>query len=231
MVVPGRMVAMGLAALLIGGVGIAVAATRDPDTKVASVAPAPVDVQPDVTTSSTVPPSAGNSPPSTSPPTTQVEVTSTTARRATTTTVARLTTTTGPRGSTTSTTTMPCTAAQIAVTATTDKVTYGSTEQVKLESTLRNRSSTACSYTSYTFRATFADPAGRPIIDSAQIADAFRPTALVPGAVLTATIPFDPRTCQTQPCPPLVAGTYSAIATWTFPGGPFEVRAPFAFTA
>lgn len=229
MVISGRMVAMGLAALLLGGAGIAVAATRDPDTKVASGAPEPVNPQPEVTTSSTAPPSTT----STSPPTTQVEVPSTTARRATTTTVARSTTTTGLRASTTSTisSNMPCTAAQIAVAATTDKATYGPTEQVKLESTLRNRSSTACSYTGYTFRATFSDPAGRPIIDSAQIADAFRPTALVPGAVLTATTPFDQRTCQMQPCPPMMPGTYSATATWTFPGGPFEVRAPFAFTA
>jgi hypothetical protein len=122
-----------------------------------------------------------------------------------------------------------CTAAQIEVTATTDKRSYAPTEQVKFESTLRNRSSTACFYVGYTFAATFADPGGRRIIEVITVADEPVPKTLAPGAVLTGSVPFDQATCQQQPCPTLTRGAgYSATASWGFPGGPYLASATFS---
>ncbi len=201
------------------------AAIRDPDTESEAGAP-PVTDPPQSTTSSTALPSTTTIPPETS--TTQVAAQTTTTRRVTT-TVVRPTSTTRAPTTTTTATLRDCTAAQIEVTATTDKRSYAPTEQVKLESTLRNRSSTACSYVGYTFQATFADPGGRRIIESTTVADERTPRPLVPGAVLTGSVPFDQGACQQQPCPPLTRGTgYSVTAVWGFPGGPYLASATFA---
>jgi hypothetical protein len=226
-VIPGRIVALGLAALLLAGAGISVAATRDPADDDAR---GPAVTRPEVTTTSTTSPETSI----TSPPTSTTGVVSppTTTGRTTTTVVRRTTTTTAKPGATTTTATAAdCTASQLEVAATTDKRTYAPTEQVRLESTLRNRSSTTCFYAGYTFQADFSDPAGHRILQVGVPAEGSARSALVPGAVLTGSVPWDQRTCQqAQPCPALSPGTYSATARWIFPGGPFEARVTFALS-
>ena len=213
--------ALALAALLLLGAGIGVAATRDPDDESDAAA-----IQPEVTTS-TVAPSTTTVPAETT--TTQGFATTTTARPVTT-TVVRATTTTTRRASTTTTTATArdCIANQIEVAATTDRASYPPSEQILFQSTLRNRSSTPCFYAGYEFQATFADPAGRRIIEFKTVSPGTR-SPLAPGAVLTGSVPFDPRACQTQPCPTLTPGPgYSVTATWGLAGGPYQARATFA---
>lgn len=223
--IPGRIVALALAVALLFGAGVTVAATRDSDNQSATGAPPAID-RAETTTSSTALPTTTVTPETS---TTQSPERTTTTRQATT-TVVRPTTTTRPRASTTTTTATlrDCAAAQIEVRATTGKRTYAPTEQVTFESTLRNRSTTACTYVGYTFQATFADPAGRRIIEVITVADERAPKPLVPGAVLTGAVPFDQGACQQQPCPTLTPGPgYSATASWGFPGGPYLASATF----
>lgn len=214
--------ALGLAALLLGGAGIGVAATREPDKD----SEAAID-QPELTTTSSTAAASTTTIPDTT--TTQVVATTATTRGAPT-TVVRPTTTTAPRAPATTTTTAArnCTAAQIEVAATTDKRSYVPGEQVIFSSTLRNRSSTTCFYAGYRFQATFADPAGRRIIEFDMDSPGTR-SPLAPGAVLTGSVPFDQGACQAQPCPTLRPGPgYSVTATWSFAGGPYQARATFA---
>lgn len=214
---------VGVLAFVLAGAGVVAAITHEDDDDRALTAQesSTTTSAPETTTSSTEPPATTTT--TGGATTTTARVTTTTAARATTSTTRRVTTTT------VNTAGQDCTAAQIEVTATTDKRSYGPTEQVKLESRLRNRSTTACSYVGYVFRATFADPAGRTIIEVNTVADPRARTTLVPDAVLTGSVPFDQRTCQTQPCPILTPGSgYTATARWSFPGGPYDATTTFA---
>jgi hypothetical protein len=216
-VISRRVAAIALAALLLGGAGVAAAISRDDGDADDAAAP--------VTTSTLLLPETST----TAAPTSTAGVTSTTAGTATTTTAVRPTTTTRPATSTTSTTTGDCTSAQIQVTATTDRTTYSAGQQVKVDSTLRNRSQTTCFYAGHTFQVTIQDAVGRPIITFEVVTPAERST-FVPGATLTGSVPWDQRSCQTQPCPQPPPGPYSAAVKWTFAGGPYETRAAFSLT-
>ena len=222
MVIPGRMVAVGLAALLLGGAGIAVAATRDTDTAVEAVAPA-ADDQSQTTTTTTEP---STTPIASSTSTTEAAATTTTtttARRATT-TVARVTTTRRPASSTT--TPKPavaaCVPAQIAVAIATDRPSYAPGQQVKVTSTLRNTSSVTCSYNGYSFTSEFKDETGKSFGGAALIADSFADVPFAPGQVLTNSASWDHRQCPEPACAPLPPGVYTVVVTWGF-GATYEV--------
>ena len=223
--IPHRVAALAVAVLVLGGAGLAAAVTRDDDgdTEAAAVTTTSIFLA-DITTTT---PDAAT--------TTAAGATSTTARGAATTTTARAGTTTTTRPATTTTTAAPnadCTSAMIEVTATTDQRSYRPDQQVKVDSTLRNRSQTTCFYAGQTFQVAIQDAVGRTIItfEIATPAGATK-SSFVPGATLTGSVPWDQRSCQTQPCPQPPPGPYSAAVKWTFAGGPYEARAAFTLTA
>ena len=220
--IPRRVALLGLAALILAGAGIAAAATYtddDDDT--------PAALEQPVTTTTTLPADT----------TTTVAVTSTTLTPAPSTTVAGATTTTR-RGATTTTragatttTTRPiaaCTTAQIEAAVTTDKGSYAPGEQVRIHSTLRNRSATTCTYPSFIFAATILSPGGATIIgfDRQEAA----PGALGAGQAHEATVSWDRFGCAPQPCTQNPPGTYSVAVTWNYPGGPYTATKAFNLT-
>jgi hypothetical protein len=218
-VIPRRVAALAVAALLLGGAGVAAAITHDDDD--------PTEVAAVTTTSSTL----AADPTTTLAPTSSVPPTSTTAAPATTTSRPARTTTTRPGATTTTTAaTRDCTAAQIEVTAKTDKASYAAGEQVKVDSTLRNKSQATCFYAGHTFHVAIQDAGGRTIITFNLVSPGPTGSPFVAGATLTGSVPWDQRSCQTQPCPQPPPGTYAAVVTWTFAGGPYETRATFSLT-
>lgn len=222
------MAILGLAAVLLFGAGVAAAVThRDDDGD-------PVE-QAGVTTSSTVADTTTTVADTTTVPATSTTVapgtTSTTARAATTTTTARAgatTTTRRPASTTVAPGATPdCTAAQIEVTAMTDKSSYVEGQQVKVDSTLRNRSTTTCYYTGHTFGVTIVDAAGKAINSFNIVTPGPTKSAFVPGATLSGSVPWDQFSCGAPPCLLPPRGAYAAAVTWIFAGGPYEARAPF----
>ncbi len=217
--IPRQAAALALAALLLCGAGVAAAINHDDGDSRAAAAP----------TTSTVGPSTTTDPPQ---PTSTAGITSTTAG-ATTTTAARSTTTARPATTTTSTTalgTPDCTAAQIDVAVTTDQRSYATGQQVKVDSTLRNRSQTTCFYAGHTFQVAIQDAVGRPIITFEIATPGTTRSPFVPGATLTGSVPWDQRSCQAQPCQQPPPGPYVAAVKWIFAGGPYEARAAFSLT-
>lgn len=210
--IPRRVALLGLAALILAGAGIAAAATYDDDDTPAALE------QPVTTTTSTLPADT----------TSTVAVTSTTLTPAPSTTVAGATTTTR-RGATTTTragatttTTAPiaaCTTAQIEAAVTTDKASYGIGEQVRIHSTLRNRSATTCTYPSFVFAATILGPTGTRVTGFDRVGEA--PGAVGPGQANEAFVNWDRVACTSDICPPNNPGTYTVSVTWNFPGGPY----------
>jgi hypothetical protein len=223
-VIPRRMAFLAVAALLLAGAGIAAAAVHDDDDGT----PAALD-QSATTTSTTAPEptTTTTEPPTTTTSTTPASTTSTT-RRGTTTTTRRPATTTTP--TTAARPVTDCTAAQIEVTAATDKATFGQGEPVRVDSTLRNRSSTACTYSSYNFSATFYDPAGNMVTGYNQHADGFGPTPFGAGQAQAASVSWDRLTCPEPLCKATTPGDYRVIVTWTFPGGPYTTSRSFRLT-
>ena len=222
MVIPRRVAFLGLAALILAGAGIAAAATYTDDDDT----PAALE-QPVTTTTSTSP----------ADPTTTVALTSTTTAPAPSTTAAGARTTTTRRGATTTTragattTTGPivaCTSAQIDATVNTDKGSYTPGEQVRIHSTLRNRSATTCTYPSFIFSATVLSPGGATITGFDRQGDA--PGALGPGQAHEATVDWNRLGCAPQPCTQNPPGTYSVSVTWHFPGGPYTATKAFTLT-
>ena len=213
-----QVAAIALAALLLGGAGVAAVITHDDGDTGEAAAP----------TTSTVPPTDTTETSTPSPPASTAGVTSTVAG-ASTTTAARPTTTVRP-ATTTSTTIGECTAAQIEVTATTDQRSYRGGQQVKVDSTLRNRSQTTCFYTGHTFQVAIQDAVARPIMTFEIVTPGPTRSSFVPGATLTGSVPWDQRSCQNQPCTQPPPGPYVAAVKWTFAGGPYEARAPFSLT-
>jgi hypothetical protein len=221
-VIPRRVALLGLAALILAGAGIAAAATYEDDDDT----PAALE-QPVTTTTSTL---AADT-------TTTVATTSTTLTPAPSTTVARATTTTR-RGATTTTragatttTTGPivaCTTAQIEAAVTTDKGSYAPGEQVRIHSTLRNRSATTCTYPSFIFSATVLSPGGATITGFDR-QDA-TPGAIGAGQAHEATVTWDRLGCAPQPCTQNPPGTYSVAVTWNYPGGPYTATKAFELT-
>lgn len=223
------MAILGLAAVLLLGAGVAAAVTHEDDdddrTEQASVTTTSTvaDTTTSVTATSTIDTTTTTGAPGT-PSTTARGATTTTTRPGATTTTSAASTTTAPRG------TPDCTAAQIEVTAMTDKSSYVEGQQVKVDSTLRNRSTTTCYFTGHTFGVAILDAAGRTINSFNIVTPGPTKSAFVPGATLSGSVPWDQFSCRTPPCflPP--RGPYAAAVTWIFAGGPYEARAPFVLS-
>ena len=229
MVIPRRLVALGLAALLLAGMGIAVAATRDDSDETAAPV-ATTTVQPVDTTSSTVPDTSTTTVPvivTSTPPSSRVTSTPTTVRRGNT-TVPRVTTTRPPASPTTTTGAVPnCKPAQIDVTITTNRPSYTAGQEVRATSTLRNKSSETCFYNGYGFTSAFKDTAGKMIIGQSVIADSFADVPLRPGQTITHSGTWDQRLCGEPACGRAPTGPYIAAATWNFAGFTYEFTVSF----
>ena len=216
MVIPRRVALLGLAALILVGAGIAAAATYEDDDDT----PAALE-QPATTTTSTVPADTTTTVAATStiapaPTTTVAGARTTTTRRGATTTPTRAgaTTTTAPTGPD-----APCTTAQMEAAVTTDKASYAIGEQVRIHSTLRNRSATTCTYPSFVFEAVISGPTGARGTGFDRVGAA--PGALGAGQANEAFVNWDRVACTSDICPPHTPGEYTVTATWNFPGGPY----------
>jgi hypothetical protein len=220
-------VLIGAAALILAVAGLVAAATHDPDEEMARGA-APVE-----TTTSFPEPSSTTATLMTTTvpvvPTTRSASPFTTLRRGATTTIARGTTTSRPASpTTTSGAPPPCTPAQIEITAATEKASYARNEKVRVDSTLRNRSADTCFFVSYSFSASFRNPAGEELsaYNSNPAGSPNRPFA--PGQVIRASATWDPLACADPTCFAAPGGDYSVLVTWGFPGGPYTALRPFA---
>lgn len=214
--VPARIAALGVAALLIGGTGLGVAATRDPDRDTVTAAPGAPEETTTTTSTTEVPTTTTTAAPAPS-------TTATTVRRATTTT-SRATTTTRAPAPTTTTTTRPatCTPAQIDVTAVADKSSYGPSQPALVTATLRNKSSTTCTHTGYTVDIAFRNAAGTQFGGASVVADTFGDVSLKAGESFTHSGSWDHLFH-----PP---GAATGTATWRFAGTTYTATAPFQLT-
>jgi hypothetical protein len=222
-----RLLALGVAALLLAGTGIGIATTRDPEiTEVATEV-----AEPPTSTSSTLPaPTAttATSVPATTTsrsPSTTVRVTATTTRMETTTTAARPPITRPPPATTTTRkppALVACSPADVTVTIVTDRPSYGPGELVTANSTLRNRSGSACTYRGYTFTGEFRDAAGIPWAGGEATADATADVTLAPAEPIVQTMPWHHVLSS--------AGVCTVVAAWRFAGQTFEVSTTFALT-
>ncbi|MDP1806902.1 MAG: hypothetical protein Q8K72_17135 [Acidimicrobiales bacterium] len=220
--IPRRLTFLGLAALILAGAGIAAAATRDDDDTPAALE------QPVTTTTSMVPAETTTTAALTST-TTSPAPTSTTIAGATTTTRRGATTTTRAGATTTTTGAIgACTTAQIEAAVTTDKASYAIGEQVKIHSTLRNRSATTCTYPSFVFAATILNPAGGRVTGFDRVGES--PGALGAGQANEAFVNWDRVACTSDICPPNVPGPYTVSVTWNFPGGPYTTTRTITLT-
>lgn len=223
--IPRRVAFLGMAALILAGAGIAAAATYDEDDDT----PAALE-QPATTTTSVLLPETTTTTEAVTSTTTPAPTT-TVAGASTTTTRRGATTTTARPGATTSTTAgaVPaCTTAQLEAAVTTDKASYGIGEQVRIHSTLRNRSGTTCSYPSFVFAATILSPAGATITGFNRQGDT--PGALGAGQAAEAFVTWDRVACTSAICPPNNPGEYTVSATWNFPGGPYTATRKITLT-
>lgn len=158
---------------------------------------------------------------------------SSTTERATTsvpgTTTRRPTTTRAPTTTAAGGAAPACSAAQLEVTATTDKTSYRPGETVRFQGILRNRSGAPCTYTSYTASSRIDGPSGTPVRPSAiLVADAFRDTQLAAGATLSHPGTWDQQACPSGgSCSQAPPGTYTARVGWGFSGPAVEGSAAF----
>ncbi len=224
-------VALPVAALLGtndgGDRGTEVAATGNVDTTVAAARTEPGPQPEPSTTTSPVPAGAASTTVRSGPvPTTTASAPLTAAPS-----------TTEPPEPATPSTTEPdlgprCGPAQIAVTVTPDKPSFGPGERVTVTSTARNQTSEPCAYFSFTLQATFKDSTGRPLGGMAGHGDNFREVALPAGHTLTQKADWDPRVCEAGPdCGPRPPGEYLVTATWSFDSPGVEATASFRLTA
>ena len=223
--IPRRVAFLGMAALILAGAGIAAAATYDEDDDTPAALEQPATTTTSVLLPETTTTTEAVTSTTTPAPTTTVAGASTTAtRRGATTTTAR-------PGATTSTTAgaVPaCTTAQLEAAVTTDKASYGIGEQVRIHSTLRNRSGTTCSYPSFVFAATILNPAGATVTGFNRQGDAAG--ALGAGQAAEAFVTWDRVACTSDICPPNNPGEYTVSATWNFPGGPYTATRKITLT-
>lgn len=218
--IPRRVAFLGIAALILVVAGIAAAATyeNDDDTPAAVEQPATTTSSLPETTTTTLSPSTTAAPASTT--TTRAGATTTTRRGATTTTTRATTTTTGPITA--------CTTPQIEAAVTTDKASYAIGEPVKIHSTLRNRSTTTCTYPSFVFSATILSPGGATITGFNRQGDT--PGALGAGQAAEAFVTWERVACTSDICPPNTPGDYTVSVTWNFPGGPYTATVKIKLT-
>ena len=219
------LIAVAAAVLAVAGV-VAVAAHEDDDDRPAVEALG----DPEVTTTVSLPPittSTTAAPPettSTSSPPTTTGRTTTTRRTATT---ARPTTTARPATTTPTGTGTLCMAEQIEVSGRPERLDYPAGQPVTLRTTIRNRSSSPCSYRGYTVTMTFLTLAGAPIIGSSVVADDIENRTFAPGQSITHSATWEPRNCPTPPCTPPAPGIYSTESVWSFSGGRYSATQDF----
>ena len=108
----------------------------------------------------------------------------------------------------------------------TDATSYAIGQVVKLTTSLRNRSATTCYFNGYGLTMSFLDPGGKVLTAINVIADDIQYRPFVPGQVLTHSVPWDPHTCQFQPCSE-PSGVYSVQAKWGFSGGTYGATLEF----
>lgn len=220
------MVLVGVLAVVLAAVGAvaAVARNSDDNTQSAVVGQAPPTSTTTTTAGTAATASVGTTVPSTVPAsTTTTSPKTTTTRRAATTT----TTTTKPAAPTTTTRPTPpptpvtplCAADQIEVNTLSDATSYTAGQVVKLTTTIRNRSASACFYRGYDVAMNFLDPSGHVVAGSQAHADDVGQQTFAPGQVLSQTSTWDPSACGTPPCATPAPGIYSVQATWAFSGG------------
>ena len=221
--IPRRVAFLGIAALILVVAGIAAAATYEDDDDT----PAALE-QPVTTTTPTLPAETTTTVPVT---TTTTPASTTTTRAGATTTTRRGATTTTTRAGATTTTTGPvtaCTTPQVEAAVTTDKASYAIGEPVKIHSTLRNRSTTTCTYPSFIFSATILSPGGATITGFNRQGDA--PGALGAGQAAEAFVTWERVACTSDICPPNTPGDYTVSVTWNFPGGPYTATVKMKLT-
>jgi hypothetical protein len=217
-VVPARIAVLGVAALLIGGTGLGVAATRDPGSKTETAAPGASD---QATTTSTTEPVTTT----TAAPATTTSVAPTTTTRAATTTTRRATTTTrAPAATTTTTAGRPanCTPAQMEFIVVADRAAYAPAEPVVVTATLRNKSSTPCSHNGYIADVIFKDAAGMQWGSGTVVADTFGDVSLGAGAMFAHSGTWDHAFH-----PP---GPGTGTVTWGFAGHTYTATVSFRLT-
>lgn len=223
--IPRRVALLGLMALLLAGAGIAAAVTHEDSDETPTALEQPVEttssLPAETSTSLPAETSTTAAAPTSAPATlTTVGPTTTTRAGATTTTARATTTTSGP--------VTACTTPQVVAAVSTDKASYAPGEQVKVFSTLKNTSTTRCSYPSLVFVAAILNPAGATII-SFDRTDA-SPGTLAPGQSHEASVSWDQISCAPPFCTQSDPGQYSVMVTWNYPGGPHTAAAPFVLT-
>ena len=100
-----------------------------------------------------------------------------------------------------------------------DRPVYEASDLISLSGSVRNSSSTRCTYGSYTF-STKIRLDGRDVWSVSTTTGNETGAPLAPGdALLAASSPWDRRGpgCGDTPCPP---GRYTAVLSWSFDGGP-----------
>ena len=215
---------IAVAAVLLAAAGVVAAVAHEDEERAAEVLG-----EPEVTTTLTLPATTTSTtaaPPETttsSPPTTTGRTTTT---RRTGTTV-RPTTTSRPATTTPTGTPQLCTAGQIDISGRPERLDYPAGQPVTLRTTIRNRSSSPCSYQGYAVTMTFLAPGGATIIASSVVADDIEARTFAPGESLTHSATWDPRTCPTPPCAPPAPGIYSTESVWSFSGGRYSATQDF----
>jgi hypothetical protein len=228
-VIPRRLAALALAALLLGGAGVATAVNRASDDESPSAgetaAPASTTTSSFVeqdTTTTAAPAVTTTAAPARS-------TTTNTTRRPTTTTTRRAgaTTTTTPAPPTSTTPGPACTPDHVVAAVVTDRPSYTPAQVVLVTSTLRNRSSTTCFYGGYQAGTTFRNDAGATWGGVNVVADTFAEVPLRPGETLTHRADWDHRACPEPGCGPLPPGPYYATVTWRVAAHTYEVLTSF----
>lgn len=227
--IPRRLAVLALAALLIGGAGVATAVNRgtDDDRSPTADGLAAGGEQPTTTTSSVVEPTTTTTiaapAVTTTAPTRPASTTTTRRSTATTTRAPASTTTTRPMATTSGPATPRCTPDHLVAAISVDRHSYTVAQPVQVTSTLRNRSSTPCFYNGWRAGLSFKNDAGTMYGGVQVIADSFADVALRPGETLTHTGSWDHRACPEPGCGPLPAGPYYATVTWNIAGHTYDV--------
>ena len=227
--IPRRLAVLALAALLVGGAGVATAVNRaSDDGSPAGEGLAQGDAPASTTTSSIVEQATTTTAAAPAVTTTAAPsrpATTGTTRRPTTTTarVTAPTTTIRPPAATTPTAGPTCTPDHLVAAVATDRHSYTPAQAVQVTSTLRNRSSATCFYNGYTAGMTFRNDAGTTYGGVNVVADSFADVPLRPGETLTHAGSWDHRACPEPSCGPLPPGPYYATVRWGIASHTYEV--------
>ena len=113
----------------------------------------------------------------------------------------------------------PCPPAEVSVTVTVERPTYGPGDVVKGSTTIRNNSSTTCLLAPREVMH-IEDQSGKTVGNFAYTMEFRPPVVAEPGRTLTATFQWDQKDCSGSTCAQVPAGTYVAVARWPLNGPP-----------